>query len=696
MRLYVIFNLMLASCCMCKQQTVKAQGPNDLAERYESIYKQLFEERLEPGALTDHSNENSFSMMAHGFIHSSGTSQIADLRAQANIELTRQLIREGNPSNFELPSMYCPFKGQIQCDPNEPYRRYDGSCNNLDFPWWGQADMPYKRWLRPAYSDPEQLSEPRKSVDGLELPLPRDISCLIHTDNPSEVEPNFSHMLMQYGQFINHDVTMLAISKDPFGNDYDCSDCRTDFVCRPIPYYTMLTCGLCGARMKRSCMEFIRSSATYSDPSCRGGPREQHNIQTSFVDASHIYGNNEEEAQKLRDKNAGRGLLLTQKRGSKKEFLPREQMGSQCLDHTPLKSCPFAADTRATQNPSLLSMHTIFVREHNRIARVLSTLNPNWNDETVYQETRRIVIASVQHISYWEWLPIIIGPRLMQKFQLHPVQNGYFSGYDKTKDARTTNEWATAVQRFGHSMVKGKYMRADKYYNIKSEMNLNSMFFRANHIYDDEKGGLDSIVRGLLKDTVSKVDAHISDDLTKHLFETFDSKGRPSYFDLMAINIQRGRDHGLPGYPKFREWLGLPPVRSWDEMKMFMPGDVVDKFASLYRYVEDVDLISAGLAEFKERGALVGPTFAEMIAMMFHDWKVGDRYWYENDNAPVRFTPEQLGELQKVSLARVLCNNLDDTPMIQPNAFLTPDIPGNEPVDCRLLRDLNLVFWKAN
>ena len=111
--------------------------------------------------------------------------------------------------------------------------------------------------------------------------------------------------------------------------------------------------------------------------------------------------------------------------------------------------------------------------------------------------------------------------------------------------------------------------------------------------------------------------------------------------------------------------------------------------------MDDVDLISAGLAEFKEKGALVGPTFAELIAIMFHDWKVGDRYWYENDNAPARFTPglfsavshcsvhfylllliAQLSEIQKVTLARVLCNNLDNTPRLQPNAFLTPDIAG--------------------
>ena len=136
-----------------------------------------------------------------------------------------------------------------------------------------------------------------------------------------------------------------------------------------------------------------------------------------------------------------------------------------------------------------------------------------------------------------------------------------------------------------------------------------------------------------------KVDHHISDDLTKIFFESFAEMGVPTYFDLLAIHIARGRDHGIPGYPRWREWTGLPPVRYWDEMKLYIPSDIVDIFKFFYRYVDDVDLISAGLAEFKEPGALVGPTFAEMIAIMFRDWKFGDRFWYETNQRPARFTP---------------------------------------------------------
>lgn len=49
--------------------------------------------------------------------------------------------------------MFCPFQQPVRCDPKETYRRFDGSCNNLEVPWWGQSDTPYKRWLNPAYSD---------------------------------------------------------------------------------------------------------------------------------------------------------------------------------------------------------------------------------------------------------------------------------------------------------------------------------------------------------------------------------------------------------------------------------------------------------------------------------------------------------------------------------------------------------------
>lgn len=72
------------------------------------------------------------------------------------------------------------------------------------------------------------------------------------------------------------------------------------------------------------------------------------------------------------------------------------------------KGCLIAGDNRATEQPQMTTMHTIWAREHNRIASILSTLNPTWNDEIVFQETRRIVVAELQHITYDEYLPTFL------------------------------------------------------------------------------------------------------------------------------------------------------------------------------------------------------------------------------------------------------------------------------------------------
>ena len=85
-----------------------------------------------------------------------------------------------------------------------------------------------------------------------------------------------------------------------------------------------------------------------------------------------------------------------------------------------------SGDERVNEQVGLTAMHTVWVREHNRIATHLAGINPHWHEERAYQETRRIVGAMMQHIIYNELLPVILGPVITRKFGLSLNDDGYY------------------------------------------------------------------------------------------------------------------------------------------------------------------------------------------------------------------------------------------------------------------------------
>ncbi len=107
--------------------------------------------------------------------------------------------------------------------------------------------------------------------------------------------------------------------------------------------------------------------------------------------------------------------------------------------------------------PNLAVTHTVFLRQHNRLVALLADLNPHWNDERLYQEARRILAAQMQHITYNEWLPVVIGREKMQELFLLPLQKGFSRDYDENANPSILNEFAAAAFRFGHSLIQGQY-----------------------------------------------------------------------------------------------------------------------------------------------------------------------------------------------------------------------------------------------
>jgi len=90
------------------------------------------------------------------------------------------------------------------------------------------------------------------------------------------------------------------------------------------------------------------------------------------------------------------------------------------------------------------------------------------------------------------------------------------------------------------------------------------------------------------------------------------------------------------------------------------------------RHPDDIDLWSAGVSEVPLPGALIGPTFACIVARQFSNIKRGDRYWYDRKGLPSSFTLEQLNEIRKITESKLLCENADDIPTIQIYAMKLP------------------------
>ena len=142
--------------------------------------------------------------------------------------------------------------------------------------------------------------------------------------------------------------------------------------------------------------------------------------------------------------------------------------------------------------------------------------------------------------------------------------------------------------------------------------------------------------------------------------------------DLVALNIQRGRDHGLPGYNAFRELCGLKRVASFDYLSDFIPVKIVERIKLIYDDVDDIDLFIGGVSETPVPGALLGLTFQCIIGDQFLRLQHGDRFYYDSYSSPGRFSEKQLAEIRKSSLARVHCDNGDNIKQFQPLAFRKP------------------------
>lgn len=171
-----------------------------------------------------------------------------------------------------------------------------------------------------------------------------------------------------------------------------------------------------------------------------------------------------------------------------------------------MNSSLISGDGRANVVPSLGATHTLFMREHNRIAKTLSKINPHWNDETLYQEARKIISAVLQHITYDEYLPLVLGDYYMDKFGLRSHKLGFNDVYNQNVDPSTSNAFGAAAFRFGHSQIPKiqAFMRYES--RQRKEVLLEDTFHRPKFIQADDGRGCRENLHWLFRDKQPKSD----------------------------------------------------------------------------------------------------------------------------------------------------------------------------------------------
>ncbi|XP_039762001.1 peroxidase [Pararge aegeria] len=573
------------------------------------------------------------------------------------------------------------------------YRSQDGSCNNLNHSLsWGVSNTPFRRVLPAAYGD--GISSPREGVDGASLPSARDVSVTVHRPSYAH-DTQFTVMLAVWGQFIDHDITATALSKGQNSSSISCCsaserhpECFAVRLDVEDPYYQAYNL---------TCMEFVRSAPA---PTCHFGPREQLNQATAFLDASAVYSFSETKSFQLREGTDGQLRML--KLGPWELLPPSTDPNDGCNTvemSAKGRYCFESGDDRANENLHLTTMHLIWARQHNRLAAILNKHNPTWDDETVFQEARRIVGAQMQHITYAEFLPAILGQDVMWALNITLVDSGHADVYDPTVDPSIANHFAAAAFRFAHTLLPGLIHNIDSITGTVSYTHLHEMLFNPYELYKEK--GSKYAVKSALNTPVHSVDPHVTSELSEHLFERpvanassapAPHPAAPCGLDLVSLNIQRGRDHGLPAYPAWRAHCGLPRPRDFPALQQLFDPLSYSRIRKIYKNVDDIDLYSGALAE-EPRGRLLGPTLTCLIADQFLRLKVGDRFWYETSDEIIGFSIEQLTEIRKTTLAGVICANEELLDQAQPRVMEALSAT-NPLVDCKELPQPDFKPWK--
>lgn len=573
------------------------------------------------------------------------------------------------------------------CDPADQYRSIDGTCNNLDHHDWGSAEIAMPRLIpamnRVTGNEPNErmvtrtfLSDPDRGKFDADLTASERA---IGTEAEGRGLNSYAVIMMQ---FLSHDISLMNVTSFLEGGAFGITvpNCESE---EDVGVSDEL-CATFGPFLQNKLVTRDSHLVMGSD-----GNVTPMNTATSYIDLNPVYGSDDHTSKNLRSGVGGKLVI-----GDNGE-LPTNDPSSgiftenECDLFGPTDTTHMAGDARVDENFVLTTIHLLFLREHNRIADKLAAANPSWDDEKLFQESRKYNIALFQHIIYDEVLPSFYGIEATNK------RLGDYEGYDPTIDPSATVEFSTACFRL-HSMVnlpalflsdtcemsQGVILEAQTPYTKQERTNCDPEDYR--------RIGHADVIRGALVQHAQEYDNHVTRTLMNIRI------GAPGNVDVQAANIFRGRQHMLGTIDEIRQYAGLDSVFDTDReeaaryhskqnknsrlrrsskycaegnelecfQKLVANETLAEQMHSMYKHVDDVDPYIAMVGEvhaFKKKGrkkaSSLGETATFVALDQFRKIRDGDRFWYEKDGM---FTTEELKDIKKISLSDLLRENFPD------------------------------------
>lgn len=498
------------------------------------------------------------------------------------------------------------------CNRSE-FRTIDGTCNNLKAKDWGKAGVPFLRVLPAVYED-------NRGKMLTSRPNPREISNkVLSQKSPIPNKSKLSSFVFTWAQFIDHDMDITPVN-------------QRDRASIPLP-----------ANEPNFSQDISFSRSEVVRGTGRSNNREHPNNLTAWMDGSQVYGSDAHRANWLR--TFSNGKLKT----SSGNYLPYNtidgERNSSIDPNAPEMDDPFhsgqahsvAGDIRAGEQPGLTILHTLFLREHNRICDELKASGMR-NDEKIYQTARKRVGALIQHITYNEFLPAL------------GIKMTTYKGYDAKSRPDIMHVFATAAYRIGHTMVTDELLLLENDCTpTKEPLSLGQAFFNPRWI---QELGIEPIIKGLASQKQELIDAQIVNSLRNSLFN-IPRLPTAVGLDLASINIQRGRDHGLPDYNSIRAYFTGSRVSKFDQITK--DRKVSQPLAEVYgNDINNIDPWVGMLAEDHFQGGNLGITMHNILMRQFENVRNGDFYFYENDPF---LDKSALRTIKQTLLSTVIQNN---------------------------------------